>query len=359
MRYFDENLVANSRPHAGMWGQVCAQREAFHRSEEAHAPLMANALAASGLRNNAAIIPRDAWREMDDITMRVMRGDDGEAYMSDLMPLARAVNIGKIQFGYRVSSDAGVVRRSISGQVPDVLGKVDYDYRFTTVPVFNTSYGRSWREWNSMQSENFDALMDDQEAHVHAIRTDMAAYALDGDDGVVFNGTPGYGIRNHPMSKSINLGTASGGASIDLAGTSTTSDQIETFINGPFGALLDENEITEPVNIYVSREIMRRWDRPYSAAGGFKEGALWEYVQRNRRINKVAVTSKLSGNEIMWFVPSPRFIRPLIGMAVNTTAMIRSNPVDDYNFLVMGAMGIDIRADYNEKSGVGYSVVVN
>jgi hypothetical protein len=44
---------------------------------------------------------------------------------------------------------------------------------------------------------------------------------------------------------------------------------------------------------------------------------------------------------------------------VNTTAMVRTNPVDDYNFLVMGAMGIDIRGDYNNKSGVFYSVVVN
>ena len=46
-------------------------------------------------------------------------------------------------------------------------------------------------------------------------------------------------------------------------------------------------------------------------------------------------------------------------MAVSTTAAVRLNPVDDYNFLVMGAMGLDIRADVNGKSGVFYSVVVN
>jgi hypothetical protein len=357
MRYFDQTLVANSRPHAAMWAEVQAQREAFHNAEDALAPLMAQ---AAGLRaNQAAVIPRDAWLEMDTITKRLMRGDDGEAYMADLLPLSRAVNIGKIRFDYRVSSDAGTVRRSMSGQVPDVMGKTEYDYRSAIVPVFNTSYGRSWREWNSLQSENFDAILDDQENHVWNIRKDMADYALNGDANLIFNGTPGYGIRNHPQSKSINLGTAAGGANIDLAATGTTSDAIINFINGPLGLLLDANEISEPVNLYVSREIMRNWDRQYSGAAGFKTGSLRDWVEANRRINKVAQTNQLSGNQFFGFVPNAQYIRPLVGMAVNTTAMVRTSPVDDYNFLVMGAMGIDIRADFTGKSGVFYSVVVN
>lgn len=357
MRYFDETLVANSRPHAAMWNQVQAQRSAFHNAEDNLAPLMAQ---ANGLAvNQAAVLPRDAWLEMDTLTKSLMRGDDGEAYMTDLMPLARAVNIGKIQFDYRVAADSGTVRRSISGQVPDVMGKTEYDYRSTVVPIFNTSYGRSWREWNSFQSENFDAIMDDQESHLHNMRKDMAQYVLDGDATIKFNGNIGYGIRTSPYSKSLNLGTAAGGASIDLSATATTTDAIEAFFNGAFGEMLDDNEITDPVNLYVSRDIMRNWDRPYSGAGGFKEGYLWEHIQRNRRINSVKVTNQLTGNEFMGFVPNGQFIRPLVGMAVNTTAMVRTNPVDDYNFLVMGAMGLDIRADFNGKSGVFYSVIVN
>ena len=357
MRYFDEALVANSRPHAVMWNQVQAQREAFHNAEEALAPLMSQAM---GLRvNQAAVLPRDAWLEMDTITKTLMRGDDGDAYMADLMPLARAVNIGKIRFDYRVSSDAGTVRRSMSGQVPDVMGKTEYYYRSAIVPIFNTSYGRSWREWNSLQSEGFDAIMDDQENHVHNLRKNMAQYALDGDTNLVFNGTAGFGIRTHPLSKSINLGTAVGGANIDLSATATTSDAVIAFINGPLGALLDANEVTAPVNLYISRDIARNWDRQYSGAAGFKQGTLLNWVEANRRINKVAVTNQLTGNQFFGFVPDPQVIRPLIGMAVNTTAMVRTNPVDDYNFLVMGAMGIDIRGDYNNKSGVFYSVVVN
>ena len=83
MRYFDSQLVANSRPHAAWWGELSVEREHFHRTEEVHANLMREMLG-----NAAAVLPRDAWLELDGITRRVMRADEGQAWMADLMPLA-------------------------------------------------------------------------------------------------------------------------------------------------------------------------------------------------------------------------------------------------------------------------------
>ena len=354
MRYFDEELVANSRPHAAWWSELSLVREHFHRAEQAHATLH-NEL----LGNAASILPRDAWLDFDGITRRVMRHDEGQAWMMDLMPLAKPVNIGKLVHMSRVSSDAGAVIRSISGQVPATMDKVIYDFRGTPVPIFSTGYGREWREWNTLQSENFDALSDDQEAHAAKIRRDQALYCLEGDDSIVIQGYQAYGIRNHPLSKSINLGSAVGGANIDLSATATTSDAIDNFITQTLGAMLDDNLITGAVNLYVSPEIARNWDRSYSGSAGFKGGTLMAYLLTNRRINKIEVSHELSGNEFFGFVPNAEFIRPLVGMAVNTTAMTRMNPTDNYNFLMMGALGIEIRADYNNKTGVFYSVVVN
>lgn len=349
MRYFDEQLVANSRPHATWWNEVSMTREHFHQSEEA----LAN-LTAQFMGNAASILPRDAWLDLDGITRRIMRADEGSVWMNDLMPLAKAVNIGKLVHLNRVSSDAGRVVRSMSGQVPVTMDKVTYDYRGTPVPIFSTAYGREWREWNTLQSENFDALSDDQEAHTAKIRRDMALYALDGDSSIVFEGYTAYGIRTSPLSKSINLGSAVGGANIDL--TTATPDQLDAFFSGPFGAMLDANLITGKVNIYISPEIARAWDKSYSGSDGFKSGTIMEYIGRNRRINKIGVTYELSGNAFFGFVPSAEFIRPLVGMAVNTTAITRTNPTDNYQFLIMGAMGIEIRADFAGKSGVFYSV---
>ncbi len=185
----------------------------------------------------------------------------------------------------------------------------------------------------------------------------MALYALNGDTSIVFQGYTGHGIKSSPLSKSINLGPT-GGANINLAASGTTSDAIEGFINGAFGTMLDANLITRPVNLYISPEIARNWDRPYSGSSGFKIGSLRDALLANRRINKIEVSFELSGNEFFGFVPSADYIRPLVGMAVNTTAITRTNPTDNYQFLVMGAMGIDIRADINGRAGVFYSVNV-
>jgi hypothetical protein len=350
MRYFDENLVANSRQHAAWWNEVTVNREWFHQTEDQ--------LAA--VANSAAILPRDAWQELDGITRRVMRNDEGQAYMADLMPLAKPVNIGKLVHLTRVSSDSNnPVMRSMSGQVPVPLDKVVYDYRGTPVPIFSAGYGREWREWNTLQSENFDAVADDQEAGTARIRRNMAQFALDGDATIVFQGYQAYGIRTNPLSKVLNLGSAAGGANIDLAAAGTTSDAIEAFINGPFGAMLDDNFIAAPVNLYISPEIARNWDRPYSGSAGFKIGSLREAILANRRIAKIEVTFELTGNQFFGFVPNADYIRPLIGMAVNTTAKTRHNPTDNYQFLIMGAMGLEIRADFNGRTGVFYSTVVN
>lgn len=357
MRYFDENLVANSRPHRQWWAEVGAQREAFHVHETGLAALAGS----TGLVTNAsAVLPRDAWLEMDTITRRVMRDDEGENFMRDLMPLARPVHIGKIAFGYRVSSDAGTVRRSISGKVPEVVDKVAYDYRQALVPIFNTGYGRSWREWNTMQSENFDALADDQEAHTAAIRRDMASYVLNGDASIAFEGSVGYGIRNHPFAKAINIGSAGGGFNIDLTSGSTTADAIDVFFTNGIGGTIRANKLAgRKVNLYVSPEIMQNFTRSFSGSAGYKPGRLIDYLRTHPNINKIEETSLLTGNEFFAFIPDATFIRPLVGMATNTTAAVRLNPVDDYNFLIMSALGIDIRADWNGASGVYYSTVTN
>jgi len=344
MRYFDDQLVANSRPHAAMWNEVSLKREWFHQTEEAFA----------AVQNASAVLPRDAWLELDGITRRVMRTDEGSAYMNDLMPLAKAVDIGVLVSLNRVSSDVGApVMRSMSGQVPVALDKVTYAYRGTPVPIFADGYKREWREWRTLQNANFDALADDQEATTAKIKRDMALFSLNGDASIVVQGYQAYGIRTNPLSKTINIGASGNNIRLDLP--ATTSDAIEAFFNGAFGAMLDANLVNQKVNIYVSPEIMRNFDRPYSGSSGFKIGSLREALESNRRINKIVQTFELTGNEFFGFVPSAEYIRPLVAMAVNTTAGARMNPTDNYQFLVMGAMGLEIRADFNNRSGVFYS----
>lgn len=352
MRYFDEQLVANSRPHQQWWGELSVAREHFHRVEDQHASLYGE---MAGVTNASAVLPRDAWLELDTITTRVLRDDGGSVFMGDLMALAKPVNIGKLVHMTRTASDTNnPVHRSLSGQVPVAMDKTVYNYAGTVVPIFADGYGREWREWNTLQSENFDALADDQEGSIDKLNRDMASYVLDGDATIKFQGYTGYGIRTNPLTKLLNVGA--GGANIDL--TTATADQLEAYFTGPFGAALDANLITEGVNLYISPDIARAWDKSYSPSTGFKDGTIREFIARNRRIKKIEVTWRLTGNQFFGFVPNARFIRPIVGMAVTTTAMTRLNPTDNYQFLNMGALGLEIRADYNGKSGVFASTTV-
>lgn len=355
MRYFDTTLLANSAIHQGWFRELNMDREFFRQSEE----MLGNFARQFGLIGNAsAILPREAWMELDTVTRRVLRDDGGEPFMTDLMALAKPINIGKLVHMTRVSSDANnPVNRSMSGQVPNAMDKVVYDYRGAPVPIFSTAYGREWREWNTFASEGFAPLVDDQEAATDKLNRDMANYALDGDASIVVGGYQAYGLRNSPFTKVINLGSGAGGANIDL--TTANVDALDTFFSTTFGAMLDSQFITDKVNVYISAEIARNFDKQWSDRNGTKQGTIWDFLSKNRRINKFAVTRKLVGNQFFGFVPRAEFIRPLIGMAVNTTAKVRQNPTDNYQFLVMGAMGLEIRGDFNGLSGVFVSTVVN
>jgi len=353
MLYLSNQLVKSSPMHREWAGQIHAERELFNAQQTA-------LLNSTGLTNSAAIIPRDAWLMLDGVTMRVLRNDEGQAYMSDLMALAKPVNIGKLAVLTRAASDQGTAVRSMSGQKAVPMDKTKYSYSGTPVPIFDAGYGREWREWASLQSENFDALADDQESATAALRENMAEYVLDGDTAIKADTYTGYGIRTNPKSKSINLGTAAGGANIDLTASATTAEAIENFVNTVIGKALDDNNLTgRKINLYISPEIGRNWDRPYSGAGGFKEGSIRDVLLKNRRINKIVDTFKLTGNEFFGFVADPMLIRPLVGMAVSTIAIPRTMPRDNYQFTVAGALGIEVRTDYAGRGGVFYSVVVD
>lgn len=194
------------------------------------------------------------------------------------------------------------------------------------------------------------------EAITAKIRRDNALFCLNGDPTIVFEGYTAFGIKNSPYSKTINLGAGAGGANIDL--TTATWAQLDAFFTGPFGAMLDANLIAGPVNLYVSPEIMRNLDAQINPSAGSTLGTRLEQLMKNRRIKKIAVSFELTGNQFFGFVPSADYIRPRVGMATNTTAIPRNMPTANYQFLVMNALGIEIRADINGRSGVFYSVVV-
>lgn len=174
MIVFNKKLITEHNQVKQAWNQLLMQRESFNINQNTISAQYGGALEV----NQAALISKDYWREVDNITTRVFRNDEGNGLLDDLLGLGTPISIGKTAALYRVSSDAGKVHRSLTGHVPEELDKVIYDEAGDPIPIFNTGYGREWREWNGMESENLDAMADDQEAHVAAIDADSASVTL-------------------------------------------------------------------------------------------------------------------------------------------------------------------------------------
>lgn len=360
---FTGNSIKADAGLATQWNQLGTLRKQ-------HDFIQANAYRNMGVQvaaNQAALIPQDAYRELDSITKRVFENDEGRGYFTSLMGLSKSIDIGKTAYLYRRASDkANLTTVSVSGQVPEAMNKTEYTYHGDPVPIFTTSYGREWREQKAFSTEGFDALFDDQYNNMRSLKEDMAIYMLWGNAGINIRGYEGQGILNHDATVKLDLG--SGGANINL--TTATADQIITYFTGAFANALDNNYVARVDELWVSPQIMRNLQKPYSGAGDFKEGTIKDYIERYGRVGKIEVTFELGrsganstgdynaagqGNEFFCYVKNQQALRPLVGQAISTVAIPRLMPMDNINFLNWSAMGMQVLADSNGRSQVFYA----
>lgn len=318
-----------------MWKEVVRNRRAFDMQEKHLSGLYGNA---------AAVIPQDVWREMDAITKKVLRNDEGDVLLQDLIPLARSLPVGKVIHQQRRASDAGVVSRSISGGPAEILDKTAYSYGKTVIPIFRAGYSREWREIEAQGSEGFDSLTDDTENVTQAVRKDWADYVRDGDANIVFDGQQGFGFTNSPEVVAFDLGA--GGQNIDYTSGIETAQNIRNGFKEIRDALRITNNVIGPLTVYVSREIMSNFERYYSDNFSTGESITMQLLKLTG-IADIKETALLVGNEMFFTWLNPMGIRPLIGMGISTFAIPRQTQLDDYNFVTWGAMGIQFQQDYD------------
>lgn len=351
------------------------QFDDINKIRNQHDMIQRNALKAQGTHvsaNQAALLPQDAYRELDSITQRVFQNDEGRGYMMDLMPMARSLDIGKTAYVYRQASDkTGLVTRSISGQVPETISKTNYDYDGDPVPIFTTGYGREWREQRSFATEGFDAMFDDQENSVRDLNEDMAVYTLWGDTSINIRTYEGQGIATHRSTQKIDLGTSGANVNLSQVGTQSSNDEIIAFWTVAFAQELDDNYCPYVDVVWVSPQIKRRMQQPYSLSGQFKNGTLEDYILTFGRVKEFKTTYELGregngtgdynvntvdrANQFFAYVRDRQVIAPLVGMGMSNIAIPRIMPMDNVNNLVMSAMGLRVRADSNGRSKVFYA----
>jgi hypothetical protein len=302
--------------------------------------------ASQAAANTAAVLPRDAWRDMDATTKTIMTSDEGGPLLNDLLPLVRPVSIGKIVAEYRRRSDSGVSQASISGQLAKNLDKGVYDYDGALVLIHDSGFGREWREVEGQRSEGFDALSDDQSNAVRAVTRGVVSHMVNGVTGVKFKDRTAPGIKTSGNVASLDL-------SIDLTASATTYAQIESVFIAALQQQQSVNFVRTPMTVYVSSAIwfnlLRRGTND-AAFETFLAGLL--RLPGIAAIKQINDTSLMSGNEFFMIPLSSEHIQPVVGMAVSTTPVQRLHPFADFNFVTWGAFGLLIKADFGGRKGV-------
>lgn len=305
---------------------------------------------------NTGLIPKDVYQEFDSVTVERMRSDDGDTFLNDLLPLSRSINIGKLVHKFRRASDAGNAQTSMTGQIGVKMDQVEYSYDGSLIPVHDTGFSRNWREWNAMTSEGFDGLVDDARESVATIRSHLADSFLDGNkdkDGnlIVVDAISWAGVRNDSRVAQGDLGV--GGINFDFTDTTKTGDEIKAAFIALRNVLYIDNNCAKDAVYYVSREIAANFERKFSTQ--YNSDTITQELGNLIGVDTIKDSSKLSGNELFAMPLSQENVRPMVGMGLNTVAMPRPVYNSNYEFVVWGAIGFEVRTDYFNKTCVLYA----
>src|SRR5690606_17618281 len=110
--------------------------------------------------------------------------------------------------------------------------------------------------------------------------------------------------------------------------------------------------------LWVSPQIMANLMKPATVTLGgttlLSGGTVQSVIQNFIPARAIRQTFALSGNEFIAYQRRQDVISPLVGMATGVVPLPRPMPQSNYNFQIMGAMGLQIKRDGEGKSGVNY-----
>ena len=339
---------------ARQWDDVLDLRDYFAVNEDTFAAQLGNrnTRAMGSLTVNAARDLEAVWRDFDTQTMALGRAPESEL-LRDLAPLARSVNIGKIVSEYRRTNGEFSAQSSIDGQHKKPMDRGSYDYDGTLVLVHSSQVGRTWRELEGERSEGFDGLLEDQDGATREASDKSASYMINGDTAFTYKGYTGHGIKTSPNTLAVNLSVGGSGiAAVDLTSATLTLEEANNFFIQTLAAVRNQYGIGR-MKFYTSSAVVQNMSRIAGVVGSTR--SLLSIILDNPEIQGIVYDKNFSGNEIAGVILDSRYIKPIVGMPLTSTPMVRKTPMDDLQVLVWTATGLQIRADAAGKSkGVFY-----
>lgn len=332
---FSKKLALNAqqeRMQTVQWNELQAMRMA---SNQAVTDMLAITAA------NAGRTPADAFREFDSTTKIDLVPFGEHATLSRVMQKSRSVDIGKTLFEYRKASDVDPGQSSMSGQTGVKMNHVDYSYGGAVVPIHDIGYGRTWRDMKAMQSEGFDAMVDDARECERKLMTTIDKYMWNGDASLVVKGNKWLGLRNDPTVASATIG-------LDLALAASSATDMRDEVRRIRDILFITNNCTQGLRLGISREIASNWERVFSTSEG-TFGTIRDMIANLRGIVEIYEDSELTGNQLTMFWDDQQGFHPVVGMAISSYAVQRINHNDDFNFIKWAGVGFLSKVDFSDR----------
>lgn len=359
--FFTPQALAANRALGGHWRELWSVRDQMNVQSDLMVNNYRTVMTPEQLAVNAiGGLSRDFWAELDRQVIQLRDQETGMEIVNDLMSLQTVLPVGKTAKLYSmVGNIAEDVSVSLDGQAPYSFDHTEYSQDGDPIPMFSAGYGVNWRHALGLQTVGLDLVLDSQQAKLREYNKRIVSYVLDGDARIQVESYPAQGLRNHRNTVKINLGSSGGGANIDL--TTADAEDLLAFWgqSGAFGQLARENRVAQYDVVWVSYEIWANMARPYliSINGGSNAamtGTVMQAIMPFTNVREFRPTYALTGNEFLGYVKRQDIVSPLVGMAVGITPLPRPLPQTNFNFQILSAMGIQVKRDADNRSGVVY-----
>lgn len=287
-------------------------------------------------------VPQEIFVEVDRITKSVITEPTTDAIFRDLMALSKPVDLGVLDYIGRTSSgtSGGVVSMSMStAHESDITA---YKNEHTIVPVFQHSTVRQPREVASFKHAGFDVLLDDHENITRNVRDLISDSFVNGAE-VSYSGQKARGLLNSDKVKAYST-------KVDFTSDKTSGEDMR---NGLLAALQSHRQdslVISPRTVYVSLEIDAQLDRKYIPTDAASR-TIREELKSLPLVADIKPSALITGNTMVAGVLSSEFIRTIVGQEVSSFSNVRTSPFDPFKWFVWAAVGLNIRGDYNDRSG--------
>ena len=319
------------------------ERKRFDLSQQA---LAARIVANGEMTGNAAPIPLDAWRRIDQRAQAIAR-----SRLAVFARLAAAnttpVSIADLVNYYPIVTDSNEVTVSMDGRVQAKGDQASIRFAGTPVPIMTTSAKFGWRQYAVMTKGGGmidTATFGNGNRRLAEFLENMA---LNGLSSVNVAGDTIFGLRNFPSrftaSHTFTLSTATG------------ANWVTAFNQGLTG--LESRNQFGPAPVFVNQGDYRSaGTRDYAAN---YTGTILQRVLAIPGVQEVVPASSVPANELIFVsdLATGEWGSVLSAMPIVTRPKTRLDPEDDYNFTMMAAQALQLRADASGQSAIAHIVL--